>query len=191
MRVAIFGGSFDPPHIGHLLAATDAFEALALDRLIFVPAAVQPLKVGRAAATAAQRLAMVQRLAEGDPRFTVDPIEIDREGLSYTVDTLESLARTDPADERFLLLGADALAAFPAWREPERIVRLARLAVLRRPGSAGASAAVPGPAPVLLQTRFVEVSSSEIRERVKAGKPIRGFVTDSVAELIASERLYR
>src|SRR5678815_2458698 len=88
MRIGLLGGSFDPPHIGHLLAAGDAFEALNLDRLIFVPAAVQPLKVNQVAATAAQRCAMVTLLVEGDPRFEVSSIEIDRGGLSYTVDTL-------------------------------------------------------------------------------------------------------
>ena len=192
MRLGIFGGSFDPPHVGHVLAAVDAFEALSLDHLIWIPAAVQPLKIGRAAASPQQRLEMVRRTLGEDPRFSVASIEIDREGLSYTVDTLDILARKYPAAERFFLVGADALSSFSAWREPDRIAQLARLAVLRRPGSAAPEAVseLAGNA-ILLPTRLVDVSSTEIRERARTEKSIVGFVSESVAEFIASERLYR
>lgn len=190
MRLGILGGSFDPPHLGHLLAAGDAFEALALDRLVFIPAAAQPLKQGLATAPAAHRLAMVHLLVGGDPRFAVDPIEIDRDGLSYTVDTLEAYAATHPAAERFFLVGADVLSSFGRWREPERITQLAQLTVLQR---AGELRELPplGAAPLVLQTRRIDISSTEIRERVRAGKPIHGFVPESVAAYIAAERLYR
>ena len=192
MRLGIFGGSFDPPHIGHLLAASDAFEALSLDHLIWIPTAVQPLKIGRAAAGARQRLEMVRRLLRADPRFSVSSIEMDRQGLSYTVDTLDTLARTHPSAERFFLVGADALSSFSAWREPDRIAQLAQVAVLRRPGSDApvAADALPGNA-ILLPTRLVDVSSTEIRERARVGKSLVGFVPESVAEFIAAERLYR
>lgn len=193
MRLAIFGGSFDPPHVGHLLAAEDAFDQLTLDRIILVPAATQPLKIGRAAATAEQRLAMVKLLVAGDPRFDVSAVEVDRAGLSFTVDTLEAFAVMYPDAERFLLVGGDVLATFAQWREPERILRLARPVVLEREGDHPTTLpAVPGAADLLrLPTRRVDVSSTEIRERVRAGKPIRGFVTESVAAYIARDGLYR
>jgi nicotinate-nucleotide adenylyltransferase len=190
MRIGLLGGSFDPPHTGHLLAASDAFEALSLDRLIFVPAAVQPLKVNQAQATATQRCAMVRLLVEGDPRFEVSSIEIDRGGLSYTVDTLSAVAAEWPAAELFWLVGADVLRSFAKWRTPERIVQLATVVVLNRTGDAPDLSEIPG-TPRLLNTRRIDVSSTEIRQRVREGKSIRGFVPDAVARFIAAERLYR
>lgn len=193
MRLGVFGGSFDPPHVGHLLAASDACEELRLDRLFFVPAAMQPLKEGRPAAPAAHRLAMVHLAVDGDPRFSVSADEIEREGLSYTVETLVGFAERYPDAERYFLVGADAFASLAQWREPERIARLARLAVLQRRGDAVAEppAGVPASAVVRLHTRRVDVSSTEIRERVGAGRPIRGFVSDAVADYIATSGLYR
>ncbi len=191
MRLGILGGSFDPPHVGHLLAAGDACEALQLDRLVFVPAANQPLKAGLATASAEQRLAMVKLLVGDDTRFEVDPVEIERQGLSYTVDTLETYAARYPHAERFLLVGADVLPAFGKWREPERITTLAQLTVLQRVGDAPLSLIAGKEKPLVLQTRRIDVSSTEIRERIRAGKSIHGFVPESVAAYIAAERLYR
>jgi nicotinate-nucleotide adenylyltransferase len=197
MRLGIFGGSFDPPHVGHLLAAEDAYEQLSLDRLVLVPAATQPLKVGRASATAEQRLAMARLLVDRDPRFEVSTVEVERAGVSFTVDTLTHYSEIHPAAERFLLLGADALATFAQWREPDRIQQLAQLAILeRRDGEEDVQtsvlpAGIDAAAIVRLHTRRVDVSSTEIRERVRLGKPIRGFVTDSVAAYIARHGLYR
>lgn len=190
MRLAIFGGSFDPPHVGHLLAAQDAIDALELDRLIFVPAAVQPLKPTGARASPAERFEMVKRLIADDPRFGVDPIEIERPGLSYTVETLETFARRFPEATRFFLVGADILETFAAWRQPERILGLAKLVILRRPGVGKASDRTPAGARSLV-TRLVDVSSTEIRERVRTGRSIRGFVPESVAGFIETKRLYR
>jgi nicotinate-nucleotide adenylyltransferase len=189
MRIGLLGGSFDPPHVGHLLAASDAFEALALDRLVFVPAATQPLKINRTTARAEQRLAMTKMLAEGDPRFDVDSIEIDRGGLSYTVDTLTALTQRWPAAELFWLVGADIVPSFAQWREPDRIVELATVVVLQRVGDAAGGALPAGLR--CLATRRIDVSSTEIRQRVREGKSVRGFVPDAVAEYIAAERLYR
>src|SRR5436190_16932437 len=110
MRLGILGGSFDPPHVGHLLAASDAYDALGLDHLIFVPASDHPLKQGRLLASGNQRLAMVRLLARDDSRFAVSEIEIERGGLSYTVDTLAAFADRFSHAERFFLLGVDALA---------------------------------------------------------------------------------
>lgn len=189
MRLGILGGSFDPPHVGHLLAASDASDALALDRLVFVPAAVQPLKLDRSMASARQRLEMVRRLVGGDSRFSVDPVEIERDGLSYTVETLARFAELHPRDDRFFLVGMDVLDSWSRWREPERIQELATVAVLVREG-AHAERAIPG-GMLQLRTRRVDVSSTEIRARVQAGRSIHGFVPDAVAEFIAAERLYR
>lgn len=200
MRLGILGGSFDPPHVGHLLAAVDACEALALDRLVLVPAKVQPLKVGQAGGTPAQRLAMTRLLVGDDPRFAVDPIEIERDGLSFSVDTLEAFARRFPEAERFFLVGADVLGSFARWREPERIVRLARLAIVHRADggrgdeqASGAHSAPPSlpEGAVEVRTRRIDVSSTEIRARVRARQSIRGFVPEAVAAYIAAERLYR
>ena len=200
MRVGIFGGTFDPPHVGHLLVAVDALERLGLDRMVVVPAATQPLKAGEISATAEQRLAMARLLVDGDPRFEVDPIEIERGGISYMVDTLQSLAARWPGAELFLLTGADVLGTFHRWREPERVRELATLVVLERDGGGPARAGgnpppppaeLPGGPPLLLSTRRVDVSSTEIRARLRAGQSIRGFVPEAVADFIRSARLYR
>ncbi len=205
MRLGLFGGSFDPPHIGHLLAATDAWEALALDRVVFIPAAQQPLKQSREAAPAAARLAMLHAMVDGDPRFAVDPVEIERKGLSYTVDTLQWYATHHPDAERFFFIGSDALQSLESWREPAQIVTLARLAVLAR----ATDGAPLTPAeirdrvrtlageggtprePVLVGARRIDVSSTEIRARIRTGRSVRGFVVDDVARYIESSGLYR
>ena len=189
MRIGIFGGTFDPPHVGHLLAVSDACEALALDRVILVPAAGQPLKSGREVATAAQRLAMVRLLAEGDPRLGVEALEVERGGLSFTVDTLRALRERWPAGtaDLVLLLGADAAAQFPQWKDPAAVRALAEVVVLTRGEAEGV---VPADLRAIA-TRRVDVSSTEIRERVRAGRPVRGFVTEPVAAYIAQQGLYR
>lgn len=190
MRLGIFGGSFDPPHLGHLLPVIDAAESLGLDAVRFVPAATQPLKAGRARAGPEHRLAMTERLVNGVPGLAVDSAEIDREGLSFTVDTLASIAARTPSAELVLLIGADAYALFEQWRDPERIRAMASLAVLVRGAGQvpvpGARAGVQ-----VLQTRRVDISSTELRARVADGRTIRGFVPDAVADYIAEHRLYR
>lgn len=180
MRIGLFGGSFDPPHIGHYLAAVDAAESLRLDRLFWIPAAQQPLKTDSAhGASATQRYAMVCAAAAAHPDFVPSRIEIDRAGLSYTITTVEAFAREFPSAERYLLVGEDAWDRFSEWREPERIRTLVQVHVLaRRTGSQHAG-------------RVIEVSSTEVRERVRAGRSIRGFVLDAVAELIESQGWYR
>jgi nicotinate-nucleotide adenylyltransferase len=212
VRLGIFGGTFDPPHVGHLLAASDAFEQLSLDLLVFVPAAVQPLKAGRATAPGVDRLAMVRLTLGSDRRFVADPVEVERDGLSYTVETLRGFAERFPAADRFFLVGSDVLSTFAQWRDPRQVLALATLAVLTRrdeprPGAHGgaspwdradasASAVEPVTAElerrmVMVPTRRFDVSSTEIRDRVRCGKSIHGFVMDGVDEYISSHGLYR
>ena len=189
MRLGIFGGTFDPPHFGHLLAAVDAVERLTLDRLVLVPAAVQPLKAGSATAPAQDRLAMTRLLVGDDPRFEVDPLEIERAGLSFSVDTLGEFARRFPSAERFFLVGADVLRTFRKWRDPERVLALATLAVMTR-DDGSPPPELPNGA-VAVASRRIDVSSTEIRARVAAGRSLRGFLPDSIAAYIAAHGLYR
>jgi nicotinate-nucleotide adenylyltransferase len=197
MRIGIFGGTFDPPHVGHLLAASDAVDALALDRVVFIPAAEQPLKAGVIVASARDRLAMVGLAIRGDQRFTVEAIEIERGGLSFTVDTLRAL-RDRWSDDRelalFLLLGEDVLATLPKWREPDAVAALAELVILRRGERSAKEHAVAGPridSGRTMVTRRLDISSTEIRERAAAGRSIHGFVPEAVLGYIAERRLYR
>jgi nicotinate-nucleotide adenylyltransferase len=190
VRLGIFGGSFDPPHLGHLLPVIDAAESLGLDAVRFVPAAVQPFKVGRATASPTDRLAMTERLVAGIPGFSADATEIERPGLSFTVDPLAAISAAEPGADLVLLLGTDAFALFDQWRESERILALARVAVMARNDETVPAGRVKSGVQVL-QTRRVDISSTELRARVAAGRTIRGFVPDAVADYIAERRLYR
>jgi nicotinate-nucleotide adenylyltransferase len=188
VRLGLLGGTFDPPHVGHLLAAVDAREALELDLLVFVPAGVQPFKQGHVRATGEQRLAMLRRMVAEDPCFAVDPIELERAGLSYTVETLTVFAERHPDCALFLLIGEDLAGQIGSWRDPEGIARLATVVVLTREGGEDDAGAVPLRR---LATRRVDVSSTEVRARRQAGRSIRGFVTDGVADYIEAAGLYR
>lgn len=186
MRLGVFGGSFNPPHVGHFLIASDAFEALGLDKLLIVPAAANPLKGADSSAGGSERLRMTEMTFAGDPRFEVSAMEIERGGLSYTVDTLEALANQNPGAELVLLLGMDAIRTMEQWKRPERIRELARLAVLARGGE---TQALPNGVETVT-TRRIDVSSTEIRARVAAGLSIRGFVIDTVEKFISTAKLY-
>jgi nicotinate-nucleotide adenylyltransferase len=180
VRLGVFGGSFDPPHIGHFLAAVDAAERLGLDRVLWVPAAQQPLKLDAPhVASAEQRFRMVLAAVSESAMFGASRIEIDRLGLSYTVTTVRSLAEEYPRAELYLLIGEDAWSRFSEWREPEAIRTLAHIEILARKTESEFSG------------RVVEVSSTEIRARARDGRSVRGFVQDAVAEIIESERLYQ
>jgi nicotinate-nucleotide adenylyltransferase len=196
VRLGIFGGTFDPPHMGHLLAASDAFEALSLDLLLFVPNAQQPLR-GLAHASGEDRLNMVRLLVNGDPRFGVDEVELNRKGLSFTVDTLEALARRYPGSNLMLLVGEDAALNFQKWRNPERVLQLASLILLTRNTASVAQEAVGRSGggdllsgAVTVPSRRVDISSSEIRQRRALGLSITGFVNESVQKFIEQRGLY-
>lgn len=196
-RIGIFGGTFDPPHLGHLIVAQDAWQALRLDQLIFVPAAAPPHKRGRAITEATIRLGMLKAAVAGDPRFEVSDLELRRAGPSYTVDTLRELRGANPGAELYFLLGVDQFAGFPTWREPEEIARLAKLVVLTRGGEAPDASVANGEVGaerfphLLLEVTRIDLSATAIRARVAAGEPIRYLVPEEVAAIIRSEGLYR
>lgn len=192
MRLGLFGGSFDPPHIGHLLVAQDALEALSLDHLLVVPAARQPLK-GENQTPPEHRLAMVRACFAGLPRIEVDPAEITRGGLSFMVDTVDDVRRRWPGADVHLLVGSDVVPTLSRWREPDRLLGMVRLVVLYRDtaGEVTPHGEIHGAGPAIwLATRRVDVSSTEVRARVRDGRSIRGFVPDAVATYIASTGLY-
>jgi nicotinate-nucleotide adenylyltransferase len=192
MRIGVFGGTFDPPHIGHLLLAADARDALHLDRLIFVPAGTQPFKAHEPPVASGQdRLEMLRLAVADDANYMVDDAEISRAGLSYTVDTLEHLSERHKGAELFLLLGEDALAGFPNWRNPQRILELATLAVMKRAGAPDEATKKVEKRVVTVSARRVDVSSTEIRERLRAEKTIKGFVPEGVERFIDARGLYR
>lgn len=195
MRLGLFGGSFDPPHVGHLLVAQDALAALHLDHLLVIPAAQQPLK-DHHGTSAVHRLAMVRACFAGIPGIEVDPVEIERGGLSYMVDTVEAVHRRWPAAVLHLLVGRDVVPTLPRWHDVDRLLRLVRLVVLTRE-TAPDGRPLPidgesdgGVVAEYLATRRVDISSTEIRSRVRDGRSIRGFVPDAVATYIASTGLY-
>jgi nicotinate-nucleotide adenylyltransferase len=189
MRIGVLGGTFDPPHHGHLIAASDAFHALALDRMLLVPAAVPPHKRTLVRTSAALRLEMTRAAVAGDPRFLVDDLELRRDGPSYTVDTLRALRERCLGADLFLLVGADAARDLHTWRAPQEIARLATLVVVSRAGDhplpTGALPAMQVPV-----TR-VDISASDIRRRVAQGESVRYFVPESVRTIIEREGLYR
>ena len=189
MRLGLYGGTFDPPHLGHLVAASEACDLLRLDRLLWVPAAVHPLKGGRVRTPAPLRLEMVRAAVAGDPRFQADDQELRREGPSYTVDTLRAVRARHPEAEIFFVTGADNLADLPRWREPDEIARIATLAVVTREGERLPDDP-PYPAVHVPVTR-VDVSSTLVRRLAAGGRTLRYLVPDAVRAVIERERLYR
>jgi len=185
VRLGLLGGTFDPPHIGHLIAAQDALTVLELDRVHFIPAARPPHKQTRSVSPAAVRAALLEAAIGGDDRFVMDEIELHRTGPSFTIDTLRDYARHDAGAELFLLIGADQWAEFETWREPDEVRRLARVAVLTREGEGGEAAGVT----VVPVTR-IDITSTEIRRRVAQGLPFRYLVPDAVADMIQQHGLY-
>lgn len=189
MRIGVLGGTFDPPHTGHLIVAQDAWAALGLERVLFIPAAVPPHKRGRVVAPAAARHAMLAAATADDPRFGVCDIELRRAGPSYTVDTLRELRAKDPDGSLFFLMGADQFREFHTWREPHEIARLAEVVVLSRAGDGAVVSGADIPVRRLAVTR-IDISATEIRRRVAAGEPIRYLVPPAVEAIIRREGLY-
>lgn len=199
MRLGVFGGSFDPVHLGHLAAAEEAAQRLALTQVLFVPARHQPLKEPAPRASDADRLAMLWLAIDGNPRFAASTLELERPAPSYTIDTLRALhAARGPDSELYFLLGIDAVNTLDRWREPFEVLRLARLVVMsrgkaREPDWALLRAIDPAiEARVeLLAVPDIDLSSRELRRRVAASEPIRYQVPEPVRVYIEEHRLYR
>jgi nicotinate-nucleotide adenylyltransferase len=189
--IGIFGGTFDPIHIGHLILAERAREELRLDAVVFVPALLPPHKVlGRSVAPAANRRDMLELAVASNTRFIVSGHEIERGGISYTVDTLRYFSELLPRAEFTLLLGGDNARDFGKWHDPETIVRLARVAVWDRPESRLPAELLPGVGFERIDSPLFDISSTEIRERVASGKSIRYMTPDVVIEYINKYGLY-
>ncbi len=189
-RIGVFGGTFDPPHVGHLALAEWARDELRLDRVLFVPAARPPHKRHRRISAAADRVAMTRRAVRGNAGFGVSTIEVRRRGPSYTVDTLRALSRRHPGAALFLLVGEDSLREFHTWHAPEEILRIAKLVVAGRPGARARRGLVPRARIVRLGNPVLDVSSSTLRRRARSGRSVRYFVPDAVARYITAHRLY-
>ena len=197
-RIGILGGTFDPPHVGHLWLATLAADAMQLDRIIFMPAAQPPHKQGRSISPIVDRLLMTRLAIAGNEPFELSTLEVGRAGPSYTVDSVEELLRTYDDAALFLIMSADSLAQIDSWHDPDRLLSLVEWVVGPRPGT-------PPPDPGHLHQRFgdavarihlldgpsLDVSATEIRARVAAGRTIRYLVPQAVEELIAERGLYR
>ena len=188
MRIGVFGGSFDPVHIGHLIVAEHAADALTLDRVHFIPTRAQPLKPGGHAAPLDDRVKMLRLATGGNPRFLLDLREARREGPSYTVDTLQELRSEFPDDWLCLLIGSDAAREFAGWRDGPRIAALAEVIALSRSGTTGASQT--GVARTL-QVPRIDVSATQVRDTVRRGGSIRYLVPPGVADYIDAHSLYR
>jgi nicotinate-nucleotide adenylyltransferase len=191
VRLGVLGGTFDPPHVGHLLAASDASEALSLDKLLFVPAKVPLYKARTVQASPDQRLRMLELTIGDDPRFEASRLELDRDGLSFTVDSLQMLSESTPGVSLFMLIGEDLATQIASWRDAARIAELATIVVLARATLATTSTLESTLPMTRLATRRIELSSTEIRDRVRAGRSIHGFVTDAVSAFIRAAGLYR
>lgn len=196
MRVGIYGGVFNPPHHGHLVAAQEAHSQLELDVLVWVPVGDAPHREIESDPGAEARFEMVKLATAADERFRVSRIEIERDGPSYTVDTLRELREREPEDELFLILGGDQALALPTWHEPEQVLELATLGVFER-GSSSRNAIgitigrmVGADRVRFLEMPRIDISSTMVRRRAATGKPIRYLVPDKVANYIGAQSLY-
>ena len=183
MRIGIYGGTFDPVHHGHLILARQALEEFKLDRLVFVPAAESPFKMHNHTAPATARLAMLQLAIRGEDRFEVDPLEIERGGVSYSIDTVKMFRSRDPEAELFFLVGEDNAYRLTEWHRFEELKKMVGFVVLSR------SEDFQSPEYPVVQRR-VEISSTEIRNRVANGESITYLVPESVKRYIEQHQLY-
>jgi nicotinate-nucleotide adenylyltransferase len=187
-RIGVFGGTFDPPHLGHLALAECARDQLDLERVIFVPAGSPPHKRRVERSSALRRVAMTRLAVRGNRAFRVSLLEVRRRGPSFTLDTLHDLGRRFPGCRLYLLLGADSLADFANWHRPREILRLATLVVAERPGVRGRVG--PRHGVVWLENFAVDISSSAIRARARTGRSVRYLVPEGVERYITRHRVY-
>jgi len=195
-RIGVLGGTFDPPHYGHLAMAETARVQLALEKVLFVPAGQPPHKMDMVLSPARHRLAMVEAAIADNPAFAVSRADLDRPGPHYTVDLLRHLRRDYPGADLYFLMGADSLAELLTWRDPAGILEQARLAVMPRTGYEPDVEALMAALPALrerliwLDIPFIEIAATDLRRRVRVGLPIRYLVPPAVEAYIRRERLY-
>jgi nicotinate-nucleotide adenylyltransferase len=194
MRQGIFGGTFNPIHIGHLIVAQDALDALKLDRVLFIPSATPPHKTPEALAPAEDRLRMIKAAIAGNKRFAVSDIEINRGGPSYSIDTLRTLRKRQPSSEWFFIIGADSLVELHKWKDIDELAKLCAFAVVGRPRVRIARTKLRLPKSVSwrqVDSHLIDISSTEIRQRARTGQSIRYLVPDAVVAYIHNRSLYR
>lgn len=191
LRVGVFGGTFDPPHIGHTTVATDVLRAASLDRILWVPVSIPPHKAHRTMSAGDLRHRLVEAAIQDDTSFELCDLELERGGVSYTVDTLRKLKADHPGWSLSLIVGADLFGEFASWKEPEAIAELAEVIVIPRPGVdlSSESGGVPGFRTVPVTP--IEISSSRVRSRVRRNLAVRDMVTPTVLTIIEGEGLYR
>lgn len=188
-RIGVFGGTFDPIHTAHIEIGRAALAQADLDRVLFVVACVPPHKQDQTDASAEDRYAIVEAALASEPGMEASRVELDRDGVSYTADTLETLHEQHPGAELFLIIGMDSLIDLPRWREPDRILKLARLLVVPRPGEWHAPAELDGKYDVL-DFAPVDVSSTDVRARIASGQGLDGALPDAAVKLIRKKGLY-
>jgi nicotinate-nucleotide adenylyltransferase len=192
VNIGLLGGSFDPVHAGHLAIAEDALNSAQLDRVIFIPAAQAPLKSNLVHASASHRCAMLRGALGEDPRFDVSDCEITRGGVSYTIDTVNAFHARYAHDALFWIIGADQFAQLPAWREIERLATLVTFIVMARPGSPPITPpAVSGLRWQRGEGRLIDISSTELRSKLRAGQPVDTLMPHNTVEYIRENQLYR
>lgn len=186
------GGSFDPVHLGHLIAAQDAVEQMSLDRVLFMPAAKSPLKRAVEYLPGEKRAALLRAAIAGHARFEISMLELDRGGTSLTIDTAKVLRGLFPGDQLFWIIGADQAAQIHDWRNIEILGGLVEFIVLPRPGIAASEMRAPAGLQLhRIKSHVFDISSSEVRERIVRGQPVRLFLPSAVADAIEDEALYR
>ena len=190
-RIGIFGGAFDPPHLGHLISAQCAAEKLGLEKMIFIPCGKHPFKQDNLIASADQRYAMTKLAVAGNPIFDVSDIEVIKTNTTYTVETLEHFYTVYPNDEMFFFIGKDNVKDFSAWKNPHRIMELATVVVLDRIPFIEDVAASFAKQFAFLDSPTIEISSSEIRQRILEGKSVRYLIRNGVELFIDMTGLYR
>jgi nicotinate-nucleotide adenylyltransferase len=200
MRIGVFGGSFDPIHLGHLILAENCRQQANLDQVLFIPCAMSPHKLDGAHGTDRQRMEMLDLAIGGHRDFVRSDIEVKRGGVSYTVDTLRELDTVEPDNEWFFLMGADSLESFSSWREPEEILKLAKPIIVGRPGSdpvevgllesLSSASYVESIRELSITSPLIEISSSDIRKRVSVNQSIRFLVPRSIEQYIVTQKMY-
>lgn len=191
-RIGVMGGTFDPVHHGHLVAASEVAASFDLDEVVFVPTGVPWQKVDRAVSPAEDRYLMTVIATASDPRFSVSRIDIDRDGPTYTLDTLRDLQQAYPeAGELYFITGADALAQLLTWHDVEALFALAHFVGVTRPGHPLADPGLPSGEVSLVEIPALAISSTDVRDRVASGRPIDYLVPEGVARYIDKRGLYR